>query len=173
MVFYWNLSDSKSPEVSNIYLSLLADLNNTVIWMMFTCYSKSSSRCNNFLATVTSFHTSVLLESWVTAISSTSGLKWHLSLDRLRVQMNPKSRCWKNSNMYGICMLDIWNIWKHIWTDIRHLQCRHLESHLDRHLDWNGIKMLVRYTYRCKVQIIQIGQITDVLSVNISIKNSR
>ena len=32
MVFNWNLSDSKSPQVSRTLLSILADLNNTVVW---------------------------------------------------------------------------------------------------------------------------------------------
>ena len=33
MVFYWSLSDSKSRQVSRTLLSILADLNNAVIWM--------------------------------------------------------------------------------------------------------------------------------------------
>ena len=35
MVFHWNLSNSKSPRASRILLSILADLNNTVVWMIF------------------------------------------------------------------------------------------------------------------------------------------
>ena len=31
MVFHWSLSDSKSPQVSRILRSILADLNNTVV----------------------------------------------------------------------------------------------------------------------------------------------
>ena len=31
--FHWSLSDSKSPQVSRIVLSIRADLNNTVVWM--------------------------------------------------------------------------------------------------------------------------------------------
>ena len=34
MVFHWSLSDSKSPQVSRTLLSILADLNNTVVWMI-------------------------------------------------------------------------------------------------------------------------------------------
>ena len=34
MVFHWNLSDNKSPQVSGDFHNILADLNNTVIWMM-------------------------------------------------------------------------------------------------------------------------------------------
>ena len=44
-VFHWSLSDSKSPQVSRTLLSILADLNNVVIWIFSTCplISKSSS----------------------------------------------------------------------------------------------------------------------------------
>ena len=45
MVFHWSLSDSNSPQVSRTLLSILADLNNVVVWMVSTCplISKSSS----------------------------------------------------------------------------------------------------------------------------------
>ena len=36
MVFHWSLSDSKSPQVSRTLLSILADLNNAVVWMVST-----------------------------------------------------------------------------------------------------------------------------------------
>ena len=32
MVFLWSLSDNKFPQVSRILLSILADLNNTIVW---------------------------------------------------------------------------------------------------------------------------------------------
>ena len=56
MVFQWSLSDSKSPQVSRILLSILADLKNAVVWMVSTCplISKSSSPCANPLVTVLS-----------------------------------------------------------------------------------------------------------------------
>ena len=31
MVFYWSLSDSKSPQLSRTFLSILAVLNNAVV----------------------------------------------------------------------------------------------------------------------------------------------
>ena len=34
MVFHWGLSESKSPHVSCPLLSILADLNDTVVWMV-------------------------------------------------------------------------------------------------------------------------------------------
>ena len=45
MMFHWNLSDSKSPHVSRTLLSILANLNNFVVWMVwiFPPISNSSS----------------------------------------------------------------------------------------------------------------------------------
>ena len=34
MVLHWSLSDIKSPHVSRTLLSILADLGNTVVWMV-------------------------------------------------------------------------------------------------------------------------------------------
>ena len=54
MVFHWSLSDSKSPQVSRILLSVLAILNNAVVWMVSTLppTSKSSRPFSNPLVTV-------------------------------------------------------------------------------------------------------------------------
>ena len=54
MVFHWSLSDSKSPQVSRTLLSILAVLNNAVVWMVSTRppTSKSSSPFINPLVTV-------------------------------------------------------------------------------------------------------------------------
>ena len=54
MVFHWSLSDSKSPQVSRTLLSILAVLNNAVVWMVSTRppTSKSSSPISNPLVTV-------------------------------------------------------------------------------------------------------------------------
>ena len=54
MVFHWSLSDSKSPQVSGTLLSILAVLNNAVVWMFSTRSptSKSSSHFSNPLVTV-------------------------------------------------------------------------------------------------------------------------
>ena len=54
MVFHWSLSDSKSPQVSRILLSILAVLNNVIVWMVSTRppTSKSSSPFSNPLVTV-------------------------------------------------------------------------------------------------------------------------
>ena len=53
MFSQWSLSDSKSPQVSRTLLSILADLNNVVVWMVFTrpVISKSSNPCTNPLVT--------------------------------------------------------------------------------------------------------------------------
>ena len=54
MVSHWSLGDSQSLQVYRTLLSILADLNNAVVWMVSTrlLISKSSSRCNNPLVTV-------------------------------------------------------------------------------------------------------------------------
>ena len=36
MVFHWCLSDSKSPQVSRTFHSILANLNNAVLWISST-----------------------------------------------------------------------------------------------------------------------------------------
>ena len=54
MVFHWSLSDSNSPQVSRTLLSILAVLNNAVVWMVSNRppTSKSSSSFSNPLVTV-------------------------------------------------------------------------------------------------------------------------
>ena len=54
MVFHWSPSDSKSHQVSRTLLSILAVLNNAVVWMISTRLptSKSSSSFSNPLVTV-------------------------------------------------------------------------------------------------------------------------
>ena len=54
MVSHWSWSDNNSPQVSRTLLSILADLNNAVVWMVSTCpvISMSSSPCTNPLLTV-------------------------------------------------------------------------------------------------------------------------
>ena len=36
MSFHWSLRESKSPQVSRTLLSILADINNAVVWMVST-----------------------------------------------------------------------------------------------------------------------------------------
>ena len=54
MVSHWSLSDSKSFQVSRTLISILADLNNAVVWMVSTrpLISKSSSPSTDLLVTV-------------------------------------------------------------------------------------------------------------------------
>ena len=54
MVFHWSISDSKSPQVPGTFLSILADLNNVVVWIVSTHSptSKSSSLFYNPLMTI-------------------------------------------------------------------------------------------------------------------------
>ena len=62
MVFQWSLSDSKSPKVTRILLSILAVLNNVVVWMVSTRppTSKSSSPFRNPLVTVPNAPTTIV-----------------------------------------------------------------------------------------------------------------
>ena len=55
-VFHWNLSDSKSTQVSRTLLSILTDLNWSVVWMIkiFPLISNSSSHSSRPLGTVPS-----------------------------------------------------------------------------------------------------------------------
>ena len=54
MVSHWSLSDSKSPQVPRTLISILPDLNNTIVWMISTCplISMSSNPCTNPSVTV-------------------------------------------------------------------------------------------------------------------------
>ena len=54
MVFHWSLSDIRYPQVSRTLFSIMADLNNTVVWMVSTrpLISKSSSPFINPSVTV-------------------------------------------------------------------------------------------------------------------------
>ena len=54
MVFHWSLRDSNCPQVSKTLLSILAVLNNAIVWMVSTrpLTSKSSSPFSNPLVTV-------------------------------------------------------------------------------------------------------------------------
>ena len=56
MVFRLSMSGRKSPQVSRTLLSILADLNNAVVWMDSTCslISIASSPCTSPLVTVPS-----------------------------------------------------------------------------------------------------------------------
>ena len=54
MVSRWSLSDIKSPQVSSNLLSILANLNNAVVWIVSNRpnISKSSSPCTHSLMSV-------------------------------------------------------------------------------------------------------------------------
>ena len=54
IVFHQNLSDSKTPQINRTLLSILADFNNVVVWMVSThpIISKSTSSSTNLLVTV-------------------------------------------------------------------------------------------------------------------------
>ena len=54
MVFHWSLSDSKSPLVSRTLLTILAVLNNAVVWMVSTRPPTSKSYYYYYLEFFTS-----------------------------------------------------------------------------------------------------------------------
>ena len=55
IVSHWSLIDSKSPQVTRILHSILADLNNAIVWMVFTRppFSTPPCLCTKPLVTVT------------------------------------------------------------------------------------------------------------------------
>ena len=54
MVFHWSLRDNKFPQVSRTLLSIMADLNNAVVWIVSTrpLIFKSSNPFTKLLVTV-------------------------------------------------------------------------------------------------------------------------
>ena len=56
IVFHWSLCDSNSHQFLRTLLSILAEINNAVIWAVAFCplISKSSNRCTNTLMIVLS-----------------------------------------------------------------------------------------------------------------------
>ena len=61
MVFHWILSDSKFPQVFRTLLSILANLNNSVVWMILVCplISNSSSTLSKPLGSIPSTPTTI------------------------------------------------------------------------------------------------------------------
>ena len=74
MVFHWSLSDSKSPQVSRTLLSILAVLNNAVVWIVSTRSptSKSSSPFNNPLFTVPKAPITIIIIVIITTTTTTT-----------------------------------------------------------------------------------------------------
>ena len=62
MVFHWSLRNNKSPQVSHIILSIQADLDKFVVWMVSTrpLISKSFSLCTSHLMTASSALTTIV-----------------------------------------------------------------------------------------------------------------
>ena len=60
MLFYWSLSDTKSPQVSRTFLSIRADLNNTAVLMVATSPFISKSSLPTLLWLYWAFHLQVV-----------------------------------------------------------------------------------------------------------------
>ena len=55
MVSQWGLNESKSPQVSRTHHSILADLHDALVWMVYTpLVFKALSSCTNPLVSVQS-----------------------------------------------------------------------------------------------------------------------
>ena len=79
MISHWILRDSKSPLICRSLLSILVDLNNAVVWIVFTrpLISKSSSPCTCHLvivprAPITTNITFIIIIIIIIIISSSS-----------------------------------------------------------------------------------------------------
>ena len=76
MVFHWSLSDNKFPQISRNLLSILTDLKNAVVWMVFICppIFNSSSPLSNLFG---------ILPSAPTTIGITVHFKFHIFFSSL------------------------------------------------------------------------------------------
>ena len=123
MVFHRRLSDSKSPQISRIHLSILAIFNNTVVWMVSTRPPtfKSSKPFNNSLVTVPkapitigiiitfmfySFFNSLARSKYLSLFSHSSSYHYYIialsqilsTLQAIPHLVCPKPRKWYNDN---------------------------------------------------------------------------
>ena len=84
IVFHWGLSDSMFPQVFRTFLSILAEFNNAVVWVVSIrpLISNSSSPCAKPLVTVPS--TLITNDITITFIFhsffSSLAMSWYLSL---------------------------------------------------------------------------------------------
>ena len=81
MVFHWSLSDSKSPQVSRTLLSILAVLNNAVVWMASTrLLTSMSSRTHlRILAVVIIIIMIIIIIIIILRVFHTSVSRWYPS----------------------------------------------------------------------------------------------
>ena len=88
MVFHWSLSNSNSPQVSRTLLSIRADPNNAVVWMVSNrlLISKSSNHCTNTFVIVPSMPITVgynyyylLIVTWFGLLT---GILWSVYISK-------------------------------------------------------------------------------------------
>ena len=95
MAFYWSLNDSKSSQVSRTFLSILADLNNAVVWMVSTrpLISKYSSPFFNHLVTVlrAPVTISIIVTFMFHSFFSSLARSWYLSFFSFSFNFTPWS----------------------------------------------------------------------------------
>ena len=101
MVFHWRLGDSKSPQVFRILLSIWADPNYAVVWMVSNCplISKSSCPFINPLVTVPSapITTGITVTFMFRSFFSSQARSWYLSFFSLSFRRKMKVRKMKVS----------------------------------------------------------------------------
>ena len=120
MVFHWGLSDSRSPQISRALLSILADLNDTVVWMVSTLplISKSSSPCTNPLVTVqrASITIVIIVIFMFHAFFNSQARSRYLSLIShslisLCGQPGQQSPQFCKFSFFGVVVIDYYKIW--------------------------------------------------------------
>ena len=80
MVFHWSLSESKSLHVFRTFLSILADLNKAVVWMVSICPPISnpsiplSKRLCNVLSAPTNISIPVMFPKYVSSLTQSKYL---------------------------------------------------------------------------------------------------
>ena len=85
MISHWSLSDYNPPQVTRTLLSIMADLNNVIVWMVSTCtlISRSSSHLTNLLGIVPSVPTTIGITVTIMVHifkKISSARSWYLSL---------------------------------------------------------------------------------------------
>ena len=118
-IFHWSLSDNKSPHMSITLLSILGDLNNAVVWMVFTSpiIYKSSSPFTNHLVTVRrapitiDFTVTFMFHSFFTSLARSRYLHFFISFFSILLSGKPGQKspqlCWRS---FFFCCWLLWYV---------------------------------------------------------------
>ena len=121
MVFHWSLSDSKSPQISRTFLSILVNLNNAVIWMVPTrpFIYKSFGTFTNHLVTV--------LTTPITIISLSLSCFIVFSASSRYLSLFSLSFSFILSKLPNMLLLLVWYNHNLLWKNIIS-RCRYFEA---------------------------------------------